>query len=41
MSDILSILELINDFDKYNIFITSYGIIRNDNDEYEDKKRSG
>ena len=30
-------LEVINDFDKYNIFITSYGIIRNDNDEYEDK----
>ncbi len=30
-------LEIINDFDKYNIFITSYGLIRNDNDEYEDK----
>ena len=30
-------LEVINDFDKYNIFITSYGLIRNDNDEYEDK----
>lgn len=31
-------LEVINDFDKYNIFITSYGLIRNDNDEYEDKQ---
>ncbi len=30
-------LEIIKDFDKYNIFITSYGLIRNDNDEYEDK----
>lgn len=30
-------LEIINNFDKYNIFITSYGLIRNDNDEYEDK----
>lgn len=30
-------LQVINDFDKYNIFITSYGLIRNDNDEYEDK----
>lgn len=30
-------LEIINDFDKYNIFITSYGLIRNDNDEYENK----
>ena len=30
-------LEIINDFDKYNVFITSYGLIRNDNDEYEDK----
>ena len=30
-------LEVIKDFDKYNIFITSYGLIRNDNDEYEDK----
>lgn len=30
-------LEVINDFDKYNIFITSYGLIRNDNDEYENK----
>ena len=29
--------EIINDFDKYNIFITTYGLIRNDNDEYEDK----
>lgn len=28
-------VEIINDFDKYNIFITSYGLIRNDNDEYE------
>ena len=30
-------LEVINDFDKYHIFITSYGLIRNDNDEYESK----
>ena len=30
-------LEVINNFDKYNVFITSYGLIRNDNDEYEDK----
>ena len=30
-------LKVINDFDKYNVFITSYGLIRNDNDEYEDK----
>ena len=30
-------LQIINDFDKYNIFITSYGLIRNDNDEYESK----
>ena len=29
--------EIIKDFNKYNIFITSYGLIRNDNDEYEDK----
>ena len=29
--------EIINRFDEYNIFITSYGLIRNDNDEYEDK----
>jgi len=29
--------EIIQDFDKYNIFITTYGLIRNDNDEYEDK----
>ena len=29
--------EIINSFDYYNIFITSYGLIRNDNDEYEDK----
>ena len=29
--------EIINNFDKYNIFITSYGLVRNDNDEYEDK----
>lgn len=29
--------EIIKDFDKYNVFITSYGLIRNDNDEYEDK----
>lgn len=31
-------LEIINDFDKYNVFITSYGLIRNDNDEYENKE---
>ena len=30
-------LEIINDFDKYNVFITSYGLVRNDNDEYENK----
>ena len=30
-------MEIIKDFDKYNVFITSYGLIRNDNDEYEDK----
>ena len=30
--------EVISKFDKYNIFITSYGLIRNDNDEYEDKQ---
>lgn len=30
--------EIIKDFNKYNIFITSYGLIRNDNDEYEDKE---
>lgn len=28
-------LEIINNMDDYNIFITSYGLIRNDNDEYE------
>lgn len=27
--------QIINEQDKYNIFITSYGLIRNDNDEYE------
>ena len=31
-------LEIINNFDNYNIFITSYGLIRNDNDEYENKE---
>ena len=30
--------EIMNNFDNYNIFITSYGLIRNDNDEYEDKE---
>ena len=30
--------EIINNFNDYNIFITSYGLIRNDNDEYEDKE---
>ena len=29
--------EIISHFDEYNIFITSYGLIRNDNDEYENK----
>ncbi len=28
-------LEILKDIDKYNIFITSYGLVRNDNDEYE------
>lgn len=28
-------LEIFNKKDEYNIFITSYGLIRNDNDEYE------
>ena len=28
-------LEIIKNIDKYNVFITSYGLIRNDNDEYE------
>lgn len=27
--------EIINNIDDYNIFITSYGLVRNDNDEYE------
>lgn len=27
--------EIIKEIDKYNIFITSYGLVRNDNDEYE------
>jgi len=27
--------EIIENSDKYNIFITSYGLIKNDNDEYE------
>lgn len=29
--------KIINKFDDFNIFITSYGLIRNDNDEYENK----
>jgi SNF2 family DNA or RNA helicase len=29
--------QIINDFDDYSIFITSYGLVRNDNDEYENK----
>ena len=29
--------EIMKNFDKYNIFITSYGLVRNDNDEYENK----
>lgn len=28
-------LEVMNHFDDYNIFITTYGLVRNDNDEYE------
>ena len=28
-------LEVIKNVDNYNIFITSYGLVRNDNDEYE------
>lgn len=28
-------MEVIKNIDKYNIFITSYGLVRNDNDEYE------
>lgn len=28
-------MEVINNINKYNIFITSYGLVRNDNDEYE------
>lgn len=28
-------LKVLSEFDKYNIFITSYGLIRNDKDEYE------
>ena len=27
--------EIIKNQDKYNVFITSYGLVRNDNDEYE------
>ena len=27
--------QVIKEIDKYNIFITSYGLVRNDNDEYE------
>ena len=30
-------LEIMNNFDNYNIFITTYGLVRNDNDEYENK----
>ena len=30
-------LETMQNFDKYNIFITTYGLVRNDNDEYENK----
>lgn len=29
--------EIMKDFDNYNIFITTYGLVRNDNDEYENK----
>ena len=29
--------EILSNNDNYNIFITTYGLIRNDNDEYEDK----
>ena len=28
-------IEVMKDFNNYNIFITSYGLVRNDNDEYE------
>lgn len=28
-------MKVLSEFDKYNIFITSYGLIRNDKDEYE------
>lgn len=30
--------EIMNHFNDYNVFITSYGLIRNDNDEYENKE---
>jgi len=30
--------EIMNHFDDYNVFITSYGLIRNDNDEYENRE---
>lgn len=29
--------EIMQNFDNYNIFITTYGLVRNDNDEYESK----
>ena len=29
--------EIMQNFDDYNIFITTYGLVRNDNDEYEAK----
>lgn len=29
--------EIMQNFDNYNIFITTYGLVRNDNDEYEYK----
>ena len=30
--------EIMQNFDDYNIFITTYGLVRNDNDEYENKE---
>ena len=30
--------EIMQNFDNYNIFITTYGLVRNDNDEYENKE---
>ena len=30
--------EIMQNFEDYNIFITTYGLVRNDNDEYENKE---